>query len=44
MDHEFSRMSAILSNDGTLTVTLHPSDANVSNNFAEYLEPRLEAD
>jgi len=44
MDHDYSRMSASLSKDGTLTVTLHPSDANVSHNLAEYLEPRLEAE
>jgi len=38
------RIHAVLSNDGILTVTLHPSDANVSYNFAAYLEPRVEAD
>jgi hypothetical protein len=37
-------MSAVLSKDGTLTVTLHPSDANVSFNFGEWLSPRVEAD
>jgi len=44
MDHEHSRMSASLSKDGILTVTLHPSDANVSYDFANYLAPRIEAD
>jgi hypothetical protein len=30
--------------DGILTVTLHPSDTNISTDFAAYLGPRVEAD
>jgi hypothetical protein len=44
IDHEYTKMKAVLANDGTLTVTLHPSDANVSWDFGNYLEPRVEAD
>jgi hypothetical protein len=44
IDREHSRMKAVLGRDGVVTVTLHPSDANVSYEFAQYLEPRLEAD
>jgi hypothetical protein len=44
MDSKYSKMKASLSSDGTLTVTLHPSDSNVSNNFYDWLEPRIRAD
>jgi hypothetical protein len=44
MDSKYSKMKASLSKDGTLTVTLHPSDANISPDFWEYLRPRIEVD
>jgi hypothetical protein len=44
MDHQYSRMKAALSKDGTLTVTLHPSDSNVDTMLFGFLNPRLEAD
>jgi len=42
MDHDTSRSKSSLSEDGTLTVILHPSDANVSYDFATYMEAAVE--
>jgi hypothetical protein len=44
IDRTHSKMKAVLTSDGILTVTLHPSDANVSYDFGTYLEPRVAAD
>jgi hypothetical protein len=44
MDSKHSKMKASLSKDGTLTVTLHPSDSNISSDFWDYLRPRITAD
>jgi hypothetical protein len=44
IDRNHSRMKAVLGRDGVVTVTLHPSDANVSYEFATWLGPRVEAD
>jgi hypothetical protein len=43
-DHKRSKMKAELGKDGTLTVTLHPSDSNISTDFWEWLSPRIQAD
>jgi hypothetical protein len=43
-DQDHSRSAMSLSEDGTLTVTLHPSDANVSYDFGNFLGPRVEAE
>ena len=44
MDTKYSKMKANLANDGTLTVTLHPSDSNISPDFWDYMRPLLKAD
>jgi len=43
-DSKYSKMSASLAKDGTLTVTLHPSDSNISTDFYDWLAPRIKAD